>query len=91
MKNLNIEFPLDKFEDLIISMGWESVNEWYIFWNNQKDLLSINKFWNNTVNEDWIWGLACLFYLRLTNLIKTYQNGILLEFPLSRDRENNFR
>ena len=58
MKNLNIEFPLDKFENLIISMGWESLNEWYIFWNNQKDLLSINKFWDNTVNEDWIWGLA---------------------------------
>ena len=58
MKNLNIEFPLDKFENLIISMGWESLNEWYIFWNNQKDLLSINKFWDNSVHEDWIWGLA---------------------------------
>ena len=58
MKNLKIEFPLDKFENLITNIGWESLNEWYIFWNNQKDILSINKFWDNKVNDDWIWGLA---------------------------------
>ncbi len=58
MKNLNINFPLDKFEKLITDIGWESLDDWFAFWNNQKNILSINQYWNNKVNDDWIWGLA---------------------------------
>ena len=58
MKDLNINFPLDKFEKLIIDIGWESLEDWIIFWNSKKDILSIDQFWNNKVNDDWIWGLA---------------------------------
>jgi len=58
MKDLDINFPLDKFEKLIIDIGWESLDDWFNFWNNQKNILSIDQFWNNKVNDDWIWGLA---------------------------------
>ncbi|MBO6975619.1 MAG: kinase [Prochlorococcus marinus CUG1435] len=58
MKNLNINFPLDKFEKLIIDIGWESLDDWFNFWNNQKSIISINQYWNNKINDDWIWGLA---------------------------------
>ena len=58
MKNLNINFPLDKFEKLIIDIGWESMDDWFNFWKNQKNILSIDQFWSNKVNDDWIWGLA---------------------------------
>ena len=58
MKNLNINFPLDKFEKLIFDIGWESMDDWINFWNNQKNILSIDQFWSNKVNDDWIWGLA---------------------------------
>ncbi len=58
MKDLNIYFPLDKFEKLIIDIGWESMDEWFNFWNNQKNILSIDQFWSSKVNDDWIWGLA---------------------------------
>ena len=58
MNNLNINFPIDKFEELIIDIGWESLNDWLYFWNNKKNILSIDKFWKNKVNDDWIWGLA---------------------------------
>ena len=58
MKDLNINFPLDKFEKLIIDIGWESMDDWFNFWKNQKNILSIDQFWNNKVNDDWIWGLA---------------------------------
>ena len=58
MKDLNINFPLDKFEKLIIDIGWESLDNWFNFWNNQKNILSIHQFWSNKVNDDWIWGLA---------------------------------
>ena len=58
MNDLDINFPLDKFEKLIIDIGWESLNDWFNFWNNQKHILSIDQFWNNKVNDDWIWGLA---------------------------------
>ena len=58
MKDLNINFPLEKFENLIINFGWKSLDEWYIYWADKKNILSINKFWSNKVNDDWIWGLA---------------------------------
>ena len=58
MKDLDINFPLDKFEKLIIDIGWESLDEWFNFWNNKRNILSINKYWNNKVNDDWIWGFA---------------------------------
>ena len=58
MKDLDINFPLDKFEKLIIDIGWDSMEDWFNFWNNQKNVLSIDQFWNNKVNDDWIWGLA---------------------------------
>ena len=58
MKDLDINFPLDKFEKLIIDIGWESLNDWFNFWNNKKNILSIDQYWNKKVSDDWIWGLA---------------------------------
>ena len=58
MNDLDINFPLDKFEKLIIDIGWESLDDWFNFWNNQKNILSIDQYWNNKVKDDWIWGLA---------------------------------
>jgi D-glycerate 3-kinase len=58
MKDLDINFPLDKFEKLIIDIGWESLDDWFNFWNTKKNILSIDQYWNNKFNDDWIWGLA---------------------------------
>ena len=58
MKVSNIYFPLDKFEKLIIKIGWDSLQDWISFWNYKKDILLINEYWNDNVREDWIWGLA---------------------------------
>jgi len=58
VKDLDTNFPLDKFEKLIIDIGWESLDNWFDFWNNKKNILSINQYWNEKVNDDWIWGLA---------------------------------
>jgi D-glycerate 3-kinase len=58
MKNLDVNFPLDKFEKLIIDIGWKSLDDWFNFWNNQRNILSTNQFWDKKVKDDWIWGLA---------------------------------
>ena len=58
MKDLDINFPLDKFEKLIIDIGWESLDDWFEFWNNKENIFSFDHIWNNKVNDDWIWGLA---------------------------------
>ena len=58
MKNLDINIPLDKFEKLIIDIGWESLDDWINFWNTKNNILSIDQYWNSNVNDDWIWGLA---------------------------------
>ena len=58
MRDLDINFPIDKFEKLIIDIGWESLDDWFNFWNDQRNILSIDQYWNNKVQDDWIWGLA---------------------------------
>ena len=58
MKVSDINFPLDKFEELITELGWDSLQDWINFWKNKKDILSTNSFPYINVNEDWIWGLA---------------------------------
>ena len=58
MNGLNIEFPLDDFGKLISQIGWQTSEEWFNFWNSKKEILSIDKFWDDGVNDDWIWGLA---------------------------------
>ena len=58
MKDLHINFPLDKFEKLIIDIGWKSLDDWFNFWKNQQNILLNDHFWKNKVNDDWIWGLA---------------------------------
>ena len=58
MRKPNFNFPVDKFEKLIKNIGWESLDDWITFWIKKEDILSINKFWNASVSNDWIWGLA---------------------------------
>ena len=58
MKDLDINFPLNEFENLIKDIGWESLDVWFNYWKNKKNILSIDQYWNNKVNDDWIWGLA---------------------------------
>ena len=58
MNGLNIEFPIDNFKKLISHIGWNSLDEWFNFWKSKKEVLSINEFWGDRVNDDWIWGLA---------------------------------
>ena len=74
MKDLDINFPIDKFEKLIIDIGWESLDDWYKFWTNKKNILSIGQFWKNNVNDDWIWGLA----LPLLSQAYKFQNNLPL-------------
>ena len=56
MKDLDIKFPHGGFEKLIVDIGWESLDDWFDFWNYQSRILSIDQYWNNKVNDDWIWG-----------------------------------
>ena len=44
MKDLNINFPLDKFEKLIIDIGWESLDDWFNFWSNKKIFFQLTNF-----------------------------------------------
>ena len=74
MNDLEINFPLDKFEKLIIDIGWESLDDWVDFWNNKKNILSINQFWNNKVNDDWIWGLALPILSQAYNLNNNFSD-----------------
>ena len=44
MKDLDINFPLDNFEKLIIDIGWDSLDDWFKIWNNKKNIHKIKTF-----------------------------------------------
>ena len=74
MKDLNIEFPLDDFEKLISQIGWKTLDEWFMFWNLKKEILSIDNFWDGNVNDDWIWGLALPLLSQAYKFNKNYSD-----------------
>ena len=58
MKNLKLNYPLDVFEDLIVAIGWDSLESWSKFLHKREDLLSqISKLSNSKFEDDWLWGL----------------------------------
>ena len=68
MRNSPINFSQDKFEELIINIGWKSYDDWINFWQTHESILSINDFWGGNVNEEWIWGLALPLLSQAYNL-----------------------
>ena len=72
MNSLNIDFTIGDFEKLIFHIGWESFDEWFNFWDCKKELLAIEDFWDDNVNEDWIWGLALPLLSQAYNFNKNY-------------------
>ena len=78
MKELNFDFPLDKFEELIIKIGWESLTDWINYWDEKKEILEINKFWDKNAHEDWIWGLALPLLSRAIKFNKDFSERKLI-------------
>ena len=72
MNGLNIEFPLGDFEKLISSMGWKTLDDWFNYWNSKKEILSIEDFWADGVNDDWIWGLALPLFSQAYKFYKKF-------------------
>ena len=73
MKNIDLNFSLDLFEDLIISIGWDSLESWFNFWHKKDDLFfQISQFPNCKFKDDWLWGLILPL---LSDAYKLYQNN----------------
>ena len=71
MNDLNIHFPEEKFEELILKIGWSSLDDWINFWKGKKSDLLLENFGNYGVKDDWIWGLA----LPLLSQAYNYKNN----------------
>lgn len=78
MKDFNADFPLDRFEELIKKIGWESLLEWTNYWTKKGEILEINQFWNKDLQDDWIWGLALPLLSRAINFKKDYSERKLI-------------
>ena len=78
MKSFKLDFPLDELERLITQIGWESFDKWFMFWNSKKDILLIDKFWDDSVSQDWIWGLALPLLSQAYKYNKNYSERKLI-------------
>jgi len=59
MDNIKILFPLDPFEELIIEIGYDSLEKWVNFWEKKNGLLSTAySYYGQKSKDDWIWGLV---------------------------------
>ena len=70
MKNIDFKFPLDNFEELLINIGWQSIDDWIKFWDQYEELFSISsEFYGEKYKKDWFWGavlplLSNAYYLK---------------------------
>ena len=55
MRDKNFLFSMDIFEKLIISTGWNSLDDWIKFWEEKLLLFNFKKNFDNKFNEDWLW------------------------------------
>ena len=74
MKDFNVNFPISSFENLIIDIGWESLEDWVNFWSLKKNILSIDQFWNHKVKDDWIWGFSLPLLSHAYNLQNNFSD-----------------
>ena len=59
MKDLDLNFPLDLFEDLVVNMGWHSLDNWFDFWHRKNELFNqISELSASKFKDDWLWGLV---------------------------------
>ena len=64
-------FPLDVFEELIIKLGYKSLDDWKDFWINREEILNIaSEFSNGKFRNDWIWGIVLPLLSAARNLIE---------------------
>ncbi len=72
MEKKNIKFPLDTFEEIIINIGWDSLDDWIQFWKKDQELFSIVlDFYKEKFKEDWLWGLILPLLSDSYNLVNT--------------------
>ena len=58
MKNIDLNFPIDLFEDLIIDIGWDSLESWFNFWRQNDELFfKVSQLSSTKFKDDWLWGL----------------------------------
>jgi len=73
MKNIDLNFPLDIFEDLIISIGWDSLENWFNFWIQKDELIfKVSQLSSTKFQDDWLWGLILPL---LSDAYKLIQNN----------------
>tara|TARA_Y100001978_G_scaffold192510_1_gene197668 strand:+ start:312 stop:1253 length:942 start_codon:yes stop_codon:yes gene_type:complete len=59
MRDLDLNFPLDVFEELIINIGWDSLENWFNFWEEKDDsFFQVSEIFDFKLNDDWLWGLV---------------------------------
>ena len=79
MNNLDINFPIDKFEELIIDIGYDSLKSWINFWERRDKLISFAyKYYGNNSKDDWIWGLVFPLISQAYQLNKSFSNRKLI-------------
>ena len=78
MKDLDIKFPLEEYEELIKQIGWRSLDEWFKFWESKKNQLFLEKYWDHNVKQDWIWGLALPLLSRAYNFKNEFSKRKLI-------------
>ena len=71
MKDLDIKVPIEELEKLINKIGWDSLADWITYWKKKQDILLIHEYFGDSVNDDWIWGLA----LPLLSQCYTFNNN----------------
>ncbi len=67
-----IKFPLDKYEKLIKDISGLKLDEWIIFWEKEREILSyVSNYYGENYRDDWLWGVILPILSDISSLKKS--------------------
>jgi len=74
-----INFPLDNYEKLIKDIIGLNLDEWIIFWEKEREILSyVSEYYGDNYRDDWLWGVILPILSDIYTLKKSEKEKIVI-------------
>jgi len=74
-----IKFPLDKYEKLINDISGLKLDEWIIYWEKEREILSyVSEYYGVNYKDDWLWGVILPILSDIYTLNKSTEKRIVI-------------
>ncbi len=77
-KNPDILFPIESYEKLLKTLGYQEVSKWLEGWSIRGGANLAFSAWPRNIKSDWIWGIGLPFLSEIEHSITESKDSVLL-------------